>query len=341
MEVTMNENRIIDMHCHTAGLGYGNSGCFISKALRNSWKFKVYLRAFGVSEDELRRFGDIVILKRLSLLLADSKYVSDAVVLAMDGVVGSNGELDPQQTEIYIPNEFIAENVGRFGNIKFGASINPYRKDSLERLDKAKEDGAVLIKWLPPIQNIDPSDKRIIPFYNRLQELGLPLLSHTGDENSFTKTHNKLADPGKLRLPLDMGVTVIAAHAAAAGESRGEHNLDRLLSMFSVYKNLYADISALTQINRPGQMAALLSHTEAHGRLLYGSDMPLLNTGLVSPLYFSNRISIKKVVSIAIIRNPWDQDVMLKQELGIPDTAFSLPAEILNIKNNKPGANHA
>jgi hypothetical protein len=83
-----------------------------------------------VSEDEIRRFGDIVILKRLSLLLADSKYVSDAVVLAMDGVVGSNGELDLQETEIYIPGDFIADNAGRFGNIKYGASINPYRKAS-------------------------------------------------------------------------------------------------------------------------------------------------------------------------------------------------------------------
>lgn len=337
----MDYNRIIDMHCHTAGLGYGNSGCFISKALRRSWKFKVYLKAFGVSEDELRRYGDIVILKRLSLLLADSKYVSDAVVLAMDGVVGSNGELDPQETEVYIPNEFIAGNAGRFGNIKYGASINPYRNDSLERLDKAGEDGAALIKWLPSVQNIDPSDKRIIPFYKRLQELGLPLLTHTGNENSFTKSQDKLVDPEKLRLPLDIGVTVIAAHAAASGETGGERKLDRLLSMFGMYRNLYADISALTQVNRPGQLARVLSHAEAHDRLLYGTDMPLLKTGLVSPLYFANRISLEKAVSIAKIRNPWDQDVRLKQELGVPDTAFSMPAEILNIKNNKSGATHA
>jgi hypothetical protein len=341
METEVNGNRIIDMHCHTAGLGYGKSGCFISNALRTSWRFKVYLRAFGVSEDELRRFGDIVILKRLSLLLANSRCVSEAVVLAMDGVVGKDGELDAQATEIYIPNEFIAGNVGRFGNIIYGASINPYRRDSLERLDKAKEDGAVLIKWLPPVQNIDPSGKCIVPFYKRLQELGLPLLSHTGDESSFTKSQNELADPERLRLPLDMGVTVIAAHAAAAGKTKGERNLDRLLSMFGTYKNLYADISALTQVNRPGQLATLLRRSEAHDRLLYGSDMPLLRTGLVSPFYFSNRISLKIAVSIARIRNPWDQDVRLKQALGVPGTAFSMPAEILKINKNKSGERNA
>lgn len=33
--------------------------------------------------------------------------------------------------------------------LRFGASINPYRRDALELLDKAVEAGAVLMKWLP------------------------------------------------------------------------------------------------------------------------------------------------------------------------------------------------
>jgi hypothetical protein len=34
---------IIDMHCHVAGLGAGGSGCLVSKKLRHSWRFKIYL----------------------------------------------------------------------------------------------------------------------------------------------------------------------------------------------------------------------------------------------------------------------------------------------------------
>src|SRR5262252_9458068 len=43
---------IIDMHCHVAGIGKG-SDCFVSPRLRDSWKFRVYLRSFGVSKKEL------------------------------------------------------------------------------------------------------------------------------------------------------------------------------------------------------------------------------------------------------------------------------------------------
>jgi len=50
--------RIIDMHVHTAGIGAGNSGCFMSPSLQNSYKFGFYLRAFGGSESELRNEGD-------------------------------------------------------------------------------------------------------------------------------------------------------------------------------------------------------------------------------------------------------------------------------------------
>ena len=88
-------------------------------------------------------------------------------------------------------------------------------------------DGAVLLKWLPSVQGIDPADPRHRPFYRRLAELRLPLLSHTGAEESFTGADNALADPERLRLPLEEGVTVIAAHCAANGTSAGEPNSAR------------------------------------------------------------------------------------------------------------------
>jgi uncharacterized protein len=180
------EKNLIDVHCHTAGIGAGGSGCFVSDALRKSWKYRIYLKAFGVTEKELQKEGDALILRRLSESLARSRRVAQAVILAMDGVVGEDGELDMAKTEIYIPNEFVAAQTRRYPNLLFGASINPYRRDALQRLEQAAADGAVLLKWLPSIQHIDPADQRLIPFYLKLKELGLPLLSHTGEESSFT-----------------------------------------------------------------------------------------------------------------------------------------------------------
>jgi uncharacterized protein len=325
----MPDSTIVDIHCHTAGIGAGGSGCFVSPDLRNSWKFPLYLKSFGVTETELQYEGDGLVIRRLSETMAGSGCVARAVVLAMDAVIGDGGEPDFARTELFIPNEFVSREVRRYPNLLFGASINPLRRDALDRLNRAEEEGAVLIKWLPAIQEIDPGDKRFIPFYRRLAELGLPLLTHTGEESSFTRTRNDLGDPERLRLPLAEGVTVIAAHAASNGRNGGERNHDRFIRLAASFPNLYADISALTQVNRLGHLPRLLRHGELHGRLLYGTDMPLIKTGISSPSFHSYRLSPGTVRRITAIDNPWDQDVELKLALGMTEEILANSARLL------------
>src|SRR5437879_239866 len=86
--------RLLDMLCHIAGIGAGDSGCFVSDRLRRSWKFRFYVRAFGCSRRDLRKKGDLVCAEQLSRRLVDSRHVRGAVVLAIDGVVGADGKLD-------------------------------------------------------------------------------------------------------------------------------------------------------------------------------------------------------------------------------------------------------
>jgi uncharacterized protein len=332
---TMNQKpMIIDIHCHTAGIGVGGSGCFVSPAMRKSWRYHVFLKAFGVTEEELEQQGDRLILERISRSLAESRRVDKAVILSMDGVIGADGELDRNRTEIYIPNDFLAREVRRYPNLLFGASINPYRHDAIQRLEQAAADGAVLLKWLPSIQQIDPADERLIPFYLKLKELGLPLLTHTGSEESFTWKRDELADPLRLRLPLSLGVTVIAAHAASNGRNEGESNYRRILPLFDEFPNLYADISSLTQLNRLGHLPRLLRNKELHGRLLYGTDMPILNTGLTSPWFHGYCLSPGSLLRILREKNPWDRDVALKEALGVPETTLANNSKILKIPSS-------
>ncbi|RJQ16236.1 MAG: metal-dependent hydrolase [Nitrospiraceae bacterium] len=326
------KREIIDMHVHAAGIGAG-SECFISERMRSSLKYKVFLRSFGVTEKEVMEHGDEIIIRKLSEQLSRSEYVRAAVVLAMDGAVDSQGKLDPENTEFYVPGEYVAREVQKYNNLYYGASINPYRPDAINRLDAAAEQGAVLVKWLPAIQHIDPADKRLIPFYLRMKELGMPLLTHTGDEHSFTKARNELSDPKRLELPLSLGVTVIAAHMATTGKNGGEENIDRLLSMFSAYPNLYADLSSLTQINKMRYLRKVLRHTEVHGRLLYGTDMPLPQTGIASPVFHTFKLSPRELISILQTDNPWDKDVALKRSIGFPEEIFENAASVLRIKN--------
>lgn len=313
---------IIDMHCHVAGIGAGGSGCFVSRQLRHNFRFKIYLHSFGVSERELLEKGDALVGDRISESLSRSQYVSNAVLLALDGVVDDKGNLDTNKTEVYVPNEFVAGLVASHTNLLFGASINPYRPDALQRLDWAKAHGAVLVKWIPPIMAINPDDPKLIPFYKKMVELRLPLLSHTGKEKSFSSATEEFGDPEKLRLPLSLGVTVIAAHIAAGDTYHGERGPDRLARLMEQYSNLYTDISALTQINRPGRLREALTKPAFKGRLVYGTDFPLINTALVSPWY-SAHLSLAEKVEISRVKNPWDRDVLTKHYLGVDVDTFS------------------
>lgn len=320
---------IIDIHCHTAGIGAGNSGCFVCDSMRCNLRYKLFLKAFGVTEDDLLREGDGLVMRLISEELERSQRVAAAVILAMDGVVSEDGELDLGRTEIYIPNQFVAAETAKYENLLFGASVNPLRRDAIERLQQAAEQGAVLLKWLPSIMHMDPADERFVPFYLKLKELGLPLLTHTGAESSFTTARNELADPERLRLPLSLGVKVIAAHAASNGTNGGESNHKRFLRLCGEFPNLYADISALTQVNRLGHLTRLLKHRELHGRLIYGSDMPLLNTPIVTPFAYPHELSPRRMLQISRIGNPWDQDVALKEALGVPEEVFERAGRII------------
>jgi uncharacterized protein len=333
----MHAASIIDIHCHAAGIGAGGSGCFVSAALRGNWRYRAYLRSFGVTESELAAEGDALVVRHLSETLAGSRLVSTAVLLAMDCVIDDNGKPDLDRTEMYIPNAFVAAQARRFPNLLCGASINPHRSDSLERIDAAVADGAVLIKWLPSIQHIDPADRRLVPFYRRLAEIGLPLLTHTGAERSFTSARDELGDPDRLRLPLSEGVTVIAAHAAGNGRNNGERDFDRFLRLSVLFPNLYADIAALTQLNRPGQLERLLRHTELHGRLLYGTDMPLINSAFTSPWGHLFRLGPARLREILAEKNPWDRDVALKRALGVTTEIFENNSRIFAIKLKRAG----
>ena len=322
------ESDWLDLHVHTAGIGAG-SDAFVNPEMRESWRFPIYLRAFGVTLEEVEAQGDELIVARISAAVATSKRVGKAVVLALDGVVDAAGELDRDTTQVYVPNELVAATTSRYANLCFGASVNPYRQDAIERLRHSAAAGALLLKWIPNIMHIDPADEALRPFYRELLALRLPLLSHVGQERSFATAKDELGDPRRLALPLSMGVTVIAAHIATTGENDGEENFARILPMFERYPTLYADISSLTQINKRGYLKRALAVPGLPQRLVYGTDWPLQFQALVSPYYHASHIGLYAAKSIAAIDNAWDRDVALKEAMGVPPAIFARGAELL------------
>jgi len=315
---------ITDWHVHVAGLGYGNSENFVNEAMRNNYRFNFFLKWMNVTKEELKTRGDQIVVKRLNEQIEQSKYVDQVVVLALDGVIDKKtGLLDKKNTQFYVDNDFVAHETSQYPKLLFGASINPERENSLELLEKVYRQGAVLIKWIPSIMHFDPADKKFEPFYRKMAELNIPLLTHTGMEKSFPNTNDALADPRRLELALKSGVTVIAAHIATTGESKGQDNFERIMPMFKKFPNLYTEISSLTQINKLGYLAKALKQPGLKDRMLYGTDWPLQSFPLVSPWYHINHIGINNVWRLGKIKNKWDRDIKLKQAFGVPNSVFS------------------
>ncbi len=325
------EGGYLDMHVHTAGIGAGGSGAFVNREMRENFRFSVYLAAFGVDLQELESRGDAIVIEKISAQVAASRRVEKAVILALDGVVDVEGKLDRKATQVYVPNDFIARETRRHANLCFGASVNPYRRDALPLLREARAQGALLVKWIPNTMRIDPADPAIVPFYEELVALDLPLLSHAGQERSFASARDEFGDPERLALPLSLGVTVIAAHIGTAGRNEGEDNFERILPMFQRYSNLYADISSLTQVNRLGFLGKALTVPGLDARLVYGTDWPLQFFPLVSPYFHLDRVGASAAKSVARISNPWDRDLALKEAMGTPRSVFARSAALLDV----------
>ena len=323
---------IVDIHTHIACIDQKNNGCFISKEMINNIRFRYYLKSLGIKQEDIKNgTADKKMISNLVQLIKNSKRLSKAVILAMDGVINTEGELDKGKTELYIPNEYILEVSKNYSELLYGASINPYRKDALELLEQAYQNGAVLIKWLPNIMHINPSDKSLIPFYKKMKSYGIPLLTHTGFEHSFTRSDNSLGDPALLELPLSLGVKVVAAHFGIGGKNEGDKNFNRILPLFKKYPNLYGDLSGLTLLTKPGAIKKITEHSYLADRILYGSDYPLLTFPVASPLYHIFHLKLKEIKKLLKIKNRFDRNITLLELLGIPSDSMKYSAKFLKI----------
>ncbi len=267
---------MIDCHVHLAALRTTDNGCYISPRLLNSLLFRFLRWNHRLPIEDAARSNQKYV-ESLLLELRKSKYVRKAVLLGMDGVYDTNGVLDAEKTEFLVGNDYVL-NLARSYPNEFlpGVSINPQRRDALDELDRCVAAGAKLVKVLPNTQGFDPGNRKYMPFYRKLAQLRIPLLSHVGYEFSLISRDQSAGDPNKLRVPLEEGVTVIAAHGCSSGLIFYEGYYGTFLNLVRQYSNFFADVSSLTLPNRVGMLLRLRLHPETHERLLFGTDYPHL-----------------------------------------------------------------
>lgn len=315
---TPSSRSLIDCHVHLAALPEGNNGCFISDKMLGSPLFKFLLWKHGLSVNDPSGANRKYIQDLVQELRA-SQFVGKAVLLGMDGVYASNGRLDTNATEFLISNDYVLTQANTYPDeFLAGVSINPQRSDAIEELYRCAEAGAVLVKVLPNAQQFNPGHVRYKKFYQTLASLKLPLLSHVGYEFSLIGKDQSVGDPDRLRIALDEGTTVIAAHACSYGLMMYEKFFPTLLNFVNHYSNFYADVSALTLPNRMRMLRKLRHHPEVFDRLLFGTDYPLS----VFHLPAWGLVNLRTLWNLIQTTNRFDRQFLICRHIGVGVESF-------------------
>jgi len=302
--------QVWDGHIHLVGLGDSDSGIWVNPNLRRFWypkqytQFRFYLNAACPTPNMLVDKGFVHRLKSLQWAKG-LKFM----LLAFDYSYDEQGNKLLEKTAFYTPNDYAARIHAEFPDtFEWIASIHPYRQDCVEALEKAVEQGARGIKWLPPSMGMNPASPLCDRFYEAMARLKIPLLCHSGDESAVdgAKTQ-EYGNPLSLRRALDWGVKVVIAHCASLGENedidkkrnakkvRNFELFTRLMDEPKYEGLLFGDVSAMPQINRAGDdLDVLLTREEWHERLLYGSDYPL---PAILPLFSLSFLTKRKYIT--------------------------------------------
>jgi len=283
--------RLVDFHTHVIAIGTSVKNAFVNPKARSGinlerLKFLIYASASDIKNIDN---SDQEYLARLVRLARANKRHGKYRILAFDKHYKPDGTVDLSKTYMYVPNDYIVDLARQYSDIFLPViSLHPYRRDAVEELEKRAKAGVKYIKWLPNAMGMDPMDRAIEPFYRKMKEHSMILLSHSGEEQAVEAAEDQeLGNPLRLRLPLDMGLRVIVAHGASLGSCADLDNgsgkkadcFDLFLRLMdeAKYRGLvFGEVSAMLQFNRmPIPFSTLLKRQDLHPRLVNGSDYPL------------------------------------------------------------------
>ncbi|MBN1223510.1 MAG: amidohydrolase family protein [Candidatus Aminicenantes bacterium] len=289
---------VIDIHVHIGGPPGENERLYYwSDKFEQSISFegmKLVTRLKGSQMTGVRYIG--VLFDQLR----HSNFVDKLVLLALDQVYSEEGRPLKKATHLFVDNEYLVHLTQIYPGFLFGCSVHPYAPDALERLWHCVNNGAVLCKWLPSAQGIDPTHPRSVEFYRALGDLGLPLLIHVGPEATIPTEMNheeeRLVNAAAGRFDaavgaavsraLDEGAKVILAHSGTplgqlidpdnAYWEKAFGSILRLLQERNAASNLFADVSAFCLPGRFKYAKEIISLAKnLPGKFLYGSDFPI------------------------------------------------------------------
>ena len=307
----------IDVHVHLFGNGKGTSDFW----RRTRWIMRPFLeygnRDIGLNCSSDDPNFDRLYLKQLLHWLSESSLEA-AVLLPQEWVYDDDGFRREDLSDVFVSNDAVLAAAKQSAKLLPAAAIHPARTDAMDELERLAEAGVVLLKLLPCVQNVDCNRLRFKRFWTRLAELGLPFLAHTGGEFFVRSCRNDLKSPRCLQLPLECGVTVIAAHCSTRALPWDGDHFDEFLEMRKEFPNLFGDLAALSHITHLKSLERLRAEPE---RLLHGTDYPVTNA--IFPSWIKGWIGQDTMTRLQAIRNPLEKKIELTKALGFPDRVFT------------------
>ena len=347
--------KIRDYHTHIAGMNPQLNGTYVNEGWKSLFtggfhyiQFEIYKSAAGITDE---KHADAQYLTRLKSLVENLPRPGKFGLMAFDYFHDENGKADPGRSTFYVPNDYVMDIVNENPELFFPIiSIHPYRDDAVDQLRKYAKQGVGFVKWLPNAMGIHPASQtrhdKLDAYYRVMREFDMVLISHTGDEKATEAEElQHLGNPLFLKRPLDKGVKVVMAHVASLGScSEEDANLctpgmpyiDLAIEMMQEpkYKDLlFADISALTQINRQEHLNTVLSHSSIHSNLINGSDYPLPAVNVVIQTRALARAGYitsqeREALNEIYDYNPLLFDFVLKRTLRHSDTQVKFPPSV-------------
>lgn len=313
----------IDVHVHICALSPEHGK--MSASLYRSLPFRFMRWRLGINGEDPR--VDQLLEDKLVSLIEATPELDAVMLLAFDAVHRPDGSIDLPRTHLYVKNDYVFELARKHRTILPAASIHPYRKDAVSELERCVKLGTRMIKWLPIVQDFNPSDLKCIPFYEALAHHRVTLLSHTGVEHSLPNLDKTTADPMLLRPALERGVQVIIAHCGSRVLPWEIDHTDNFIRLANEFEHCYGDTSAL---NLPGRWYALtrsLKDPVARTKLLHGSDWPILPVPPATTIGWSaSKTAMREM-------NWLRRDVLIKQHIaGLDEDYWTRGAKVLGLE---------
>ena len=154
--------------------------------------------------------------------------------------------------------------------IRFDPGLLPGGEGPEHIREMAETHGARGIKMHPPIQRIRVGDRNMWPFYQTCQDLGLPIVSHSGP----ARGGEPFGEPRNFAEPLEAfpELTIVLAHMGGA-------TWQQCVDIAQAYPNAYFDICEIiewtggTTAPTDQQLGQLVKDTGPE-RVMMGTDFP-------------------------------------------------------------------